>query len=144
MRIVDANVLLYAANEADPRHASSVAWVDAAMNGPEVVGLPWLVVLAFLRLSTKAGLFPRPLAIEAALARVREWLAQAPATLLEPTRRHFDVLAGLLGEVGTGGNLTSDAHIAALAVEHDATIVTYDVDFGRFRGVRWARPEDLV
>lgn len=144
MKIVDANVLLYAVNEADPRHGVALRWVDHAMNGTEAVGLTWLVILAFLRLSTKAGLFPRPLEVEAALARVSEWSARPPAVLLEPTSRHVDVLAGLLVEVGTGGNLTSDAHLAAISVEHNATIVTYDVDFGRFRGVRWSRPEDLV
>jgi len=141
VKLVDANVLLYAVNESDPRHATTRAWLDGALNGAAPVGFAWLALLAFLRLSTKPGLFPAPLSAEEALARVRDWLAQPPAVVLEPTGRHLDVLAGLLLPLGTGGNLTSDAHLAALAVEHGATIVTYDPDFARFSGVRWEEPK---
>ena len=140
MNLVDANVLLYAVNEADSRHRQAVGWLDEALGGREIVGFAWVVLLAFLRLSTKIGLFPRPLEIADALDTVRDWTAQAPAVLVEPTARHLDVLAGLLTTSGAGGNLTSDAHLAALALEHDARIVTFDRDFGRFAGVRWGEP----
>lgn len=140
MNVVDANVLLYAVNSAEPRHHEARAWLDSALGGRETVGFAWPVVLAFLRLSTKVGLFPRPLTPPGALSRVRAWLDQPPSVILEPTARHLDVLAGLLAETGAGGNLVSDAHLAAIAVEHGATVVTYDRDFERFPGVRVRRP----
>lgn len=140
MKLADANVLLYAVNTADPKHEASRSWLDGALAGPETVGLPWPVVLAFLRLSTRMGLFPNPLPVSSALDTVRAWLAQPAAVVPSPTGGHLDLLAGLLVGAGTGGNLVSDAHLAALALEHDATVVTYDGDFGRFPGVRWEQP----
>ncbi|MGH9280406.1 MAG: type II toxin-antitoxin system VapC family toxin [Acidimicrobiales bacterium] len=140
MNIVDANVLLYAVNEADPKHERSRRWLDGALSERGAVAFAWVVVLAFVRLSTKPGLFPRPLPIDDALTTVRDWLDRPASVIVEPTTRHFDVLSGLLGELGTGGNLVADAHLAALAVEHNAQVVTYDSDFGRFPGVRWQPP----
>lgn len=142
MNIVDANVLLYAVNEADPKHEPSRRWLDTALTEGHTVGFSWLALLAFLRLSTRIGLFPTPLSVEVAIATVRAWLAQPSAVVVEPGARHLDVLAGLLHELGTGGNLTSDAHLAAMASELGATIVTWDTDFARFAGVRWQRPAD--
>ena len=142
MRLVDANVLLYAVNSASVHHASSRGWLDEALAGGEPVGFTWTVLLAFLRLSTHPSVFARPLAPDEATAIVRAWLAQPGATVLEPTSRHADVLAGLLAEAGTAGNLVNDAHLAALAIEHGASISTFDADFGRFAGVRWSRPGD--
>jgi toxin-antitoxin system PIN domain toxin len=141
VNLVDANVLLYAVNESGPRHEEALGWLDHALSSREVVGFAWTVMLAFLRLSTKVGLFPHPLATGEATRRVRLWLEQPPSAVVEPTARHLDVVAGLLEGAGTGGNLVSDAHLAALALEHDATIVSYDNDFGRFRGLRWRLPE---
>jgi toxin-antitoxin system PIN domain toxin len=138
--LVDANVLLYAVNESVDKHEQARSWLDGALNGREPVGLSWIVLLAFLRLSTRVGLFPSPLTVREAVDRVEAWLAQPPSVVLEPTSRHLSVLAGLLASTGSGGNLVNDAHLAALAVEHDATIVTYDTDFGRFPGVRWQLP----
>ncbi len=140
MNVVDANVLLYAVNEADARHEVSREWLDAALSAHEPVGFTWVVLLAFLRLSTKVGLFPRPLDLADAVTTVRLWLAQPSSVVLEPTPRHLEILASLLRETGTGANLTSDAHVATLAVEHDATVVTFDSDFDRFGGVRRVRP----
>ncbi|HVL82668.1 MAG TPA: type II toxin-antitoxin system VapC family toxin [Pseudonocardia sp.] len=140
MTVVDANVLLYAVNSAEDRHAQARTWLDGSLNGGATVGFSWIALLAFLRLSTKVGLFPAPLPVDAAVGRVRAWLAQPTAVVVEPTPRHLEVLGGLLGAAGTGANLTSDAHLAALAVEHRATVVTYDSDFGRFPGVRWQVP----
>jgi uncharacterized protein len=139
VNVVDANVLLYAVNESDDKHERSRAWLDGALNGQTPVGFAWITLLAFVRLSTKVGLFPSPLAVDEALDRVQDWTAQPPSVVLEPTTRHLAVLAGLLQEVGAGGNLVNDAHLAALAVEHGATIITYDTDFGRFPGVE-SRP----
>jgi toxin-antitoxin system PIN domain toxin len=144
VNLVDANVLLYAVNEADPKHGESRDWLDAALGGRESVGFSWGVLLAFVRLSTKVSLFPDPLPVGEALARVREWVEQAPSVIVEPTPRHLGLMAGLLAGVGTGGNLVSDAHLAALALEHDATVITYDSDFGRFPGVQWQPPRRAV
>lgn len=140
MNVVDANVLLYAVNAAADRHEQARSWLDGELTGGSTVGFTWGAVLAFLRLSTKAGLFPRPLPVVAALDRVTDWLAQPTSVLLEPTAQHLPVLRSLLVTAGTGGNLTSDADLAALAIEHRGTVVTYDADFGRFPGVRWRAP----
>ena len=140
MNLVDANVLIYAVNESDPKHLAARTWLDDALNAPTVVGFSWTVLLAFLRLTTKVGLHPDPLTTTAALDIVDAWLAQPSSVVVEPTVRHPAVLRALLSEHGTGGNLTSDAHLAALAVEHGATVVTFDADFARFAGVPWRRP----
>ncbi|WP_300008892.1 type II toxin-antitoxin system VapC family toxin [Pseudonocardia sp.] len=140
MNVVDANVLLYAVNTAADRHDESRSWLDGALSRGEAVGFSWVVLLAFLRLTTKVGLFPVPLSTGGACARVQAWLAQPAGVVLEPTPRHLTVLAGLLRDTGTGGNLTNDAHLAALALEHGATVITYDSGFGRFPGVDWRPP----
>jgi toxin-antitoxin system PIN domain toxin len=141
VNVVDTNVLLYAVNEADPKHSQSVGWLDSALSSREPVGFAWASLLAFLRLATKTGLFPRPLDVGDAVRQVQSWLGAPAAVVVEPTARHADVLAGLLVPTGTGGNLVIDAHLAALAVEHGATVITFDRDFGRFSGVRWSEPD---
>jgi uncharacterized protein len=132
VKLVDANVLIYAVNESEPRHDRSRTWLDEALVGSETIGFTWVVLLAFLRLTTRAGLFPQPLTVGEAIDRVRAWLAQPAAMLVEPGARHVDALAGLLAAAGSGGNLVSDAHLAAIAMEQRAEIVTFDRDFARF------------
>lgn len=139
MWLVDANVLIYSANEDAPQHRQCRGWIDTALQNPEPVGFAWIALLAFLRIVTNPSTLPNPLTVAEATAQVKAWLTAPSALIVEPTSRHADVLAGLLGESGTAGNLVSDAHLAALAVEHSATIVTFDRDFGRFAGVR-SRP----
>ena len=140
MKLVDANVLLYAVNRDAPHHEVSRRWLDESLSGSATVAFSWIALLAFVRLSTKAGLFPSPLDAEGALDRVRAWTTAAPAVILEPTQDHAAVLQRLLADVGVGGNLVNDAHLAALAVEHRCTIVSFDNDFSRFQGVTWERP----
>lgn len=142
MKLVDANVLLYAVNRDEHHHAQARGWLDRALRETETVGFTWLVLLGFLRVSTRAAVFARPLEARQAVEVARGWLDQGAAVLIEPTARHLDVLAGLLGESGTAGNLVNDAHLAALALEHDATVISYDSDFSRFSGVRWASPAE--
>ena len=105
-----------------------------------MVGFSWIVVLAFVRLSTKAGLFPRPLPVIDALDQVEAWTSSPASLVVEPTARHLAVVRTLLQETGAGANLVSDAHLAALSIEHRGTVVSYDNDFGRFPGVRWQQP----
>lgn len=140
MKLVDANVLLYAVNESADHHREARAWLDGALSGEATVGFAWIALLAFLRLSTKVDLFPSPLSVDQAMARVDAWLDAPPAVVLEPTVSHPQVLRALLADLGTGGNLVSDAHLAALAVEHRCVVVSYDHDFARFPGVTWERP----
>jgi hypothetical protein len=140
MKLVDANVLLYAINERSARHEAARRWLDEALGGDETVGFAWLVVLAFVRLSTHPAVFPRPLSTEEAIAVVEDWLAQPGAVVVEPTSGHVAVLGRLLSGAGTAGNLVNDAHLAALALEHSAEIVSFDADFSRFVGVRWRPP----
>lgn len=140
MKLPDANVLLYALDEDSPRHAQARAWLERALSSNETLGLAWLVLLAVIRLSTRAVVFREPLTITEALAVVEGWLAQPNVTILHPTVRHPAVLRELLEPLGTAGNLTNDAHLAALAVEHGAELCSSDADFRRFPGVRWSDP----
>jgi len=140
MQIVDANVLLYAVNASAVQHDSARTWLDRSLNGDEPVGFAWVALLAFLRLATHPAVFPHPLDAPQGIEIVRSWLGQPPSVVVEPTSRHLDVLAGLLVSSGTAANLVSDAHLAALAIEHDARLVSFDADFGRFDGLRWTRP----
>jgi len=141
MKVVDANVLLYAVNADAPHHRTARRWLDAELNGMETVGFAWVVLLAFLRLSTNPSLFARPLAPGVAFDVVEAWLGQPAAVVLQPTPRHVDLLRGLLEPLGVAANLVNDAHLAGLALEHGAEVVSFDGDFARFGGVRWCMPE---
>lgn len=144
MKVVDANVLLYAVNSSSEHHNACKRWLDGALSGADTVGLAWVPLLAFVRLTTKQGLFPAPLAPGDAMCQVADWCGAPGAVVLSPTPRHADVLSRFLYQVGTGGNLVNDAHLAALAMEHRGVIVSYDSDFSRFDGVRWDTPDALL
>ncbi len=140
MKLVDANVLLYAVNEDAPRHIESRRWLDGALSGGAAVAFAWIALLAFVRLSTKQKLFANPLSPAGAVGRVEDWLAQPSAVVVEPTARHLDLVRALLEPLGTGGNLVNDAHLAALALEFRCQIVSFDRDFSRFGGVELEIP----
>jgi uncharacterized protein len=136
VRLVDANVLLYAVNTSDREHEVARTWLERSLSAKEPVAFVWIALLAFIRVSTRQGIFPRPLAPETAFEFVEQWLSQPASVVLDPTPRHLAVLRGLLNSAGTAGNLTSDAHLAALALEHGAEVWSFDRDFARFPGLR--------
>ena len=140
MILVDANLLIYAIDEDSPHHKAARRWVEGAFSGSTTIGISWTVILAFLRLTTRPGILKRPMAPEAALDFVDEWLALPSVEIVVPGERHWDVFRNLLEAAGTAGNLTSDAHLAALAIERGATVYSADTDFGRFLGLRHVNP----
>ena len=140
MRIVDLNVLLYAVNSDAAQHEVVRAWWETAVNDEETVGLAWIVLLGFLRVATNAHVFPRPLAPDAAAAKLDAWLALDNVAIVREKEDHWETLKPLLRAAGTAGNLTSDAHLAALAVSHDAVLVSCDTEFSRFKDLRWENP----
>ena len=139
MRIVDANVLIYAVNERAVQHHAARTWLDRSLVGHETIGFTWNACLAFVRVATHPAVFERPLSSDDATSLVRDWLGAPAAVVVEPTARHVELLASLLRESGVGGNLVNDAHLAAMAIELDATVASFDNDFARF-SVRWERP----
>jgi len=136
----DVNLLLYAVDETSPRHAAARKWLERCLSGTETFGLSWSVLTAFVRLTTRASVFERPLDLPQAFDLVDGWLAQPPVVVVHPTARHHIVLRQLLESLGTAGNLVPDAHLAALAIEHGASVASCDRDFGRFAGVSWSDP----
>jgi toxin-antitoxin system PIN domain toxin len=140
VKLPDVNILLYAVDESSRHHKSARLWLEEALSGTETVAFGWSVLLAFVRLSTRPVVFERPLSAEEALDLVEGWLGQPNATVVDPTIQHVAKLRDLLCPLGTAGNLTSDAHLAALAIEHGAELCSYDGDFARFPGLRWTRP----
>jgi hypothetical protein len=140
VKLLDINLLLYAIDESSPRHDRAKPWLEQTLSGTEEVGLAWAVLLGFIRISTNPIALVHPLTATDALDYVDSWLAQAVVTVVHPTHRHAGVLRGLLEPVGTAGNLTSDAHLATLAIEHGAELCSCDTDFARFEGLRWVDP----
>ncbi len=140
MRLLDVNLLLYALDASSPQHDRARRWLEQALSGPGTVALPWVVLLAFLRLSTRPAVFTSPLTADEALDVVDEWLALPSVTVVHPGRRHAAILRELLDQLGTAGNLVTDAYLAALAIEHGAELCSSDADFSRFPGVRWVDP----
>ena len=143
MKIPDANLLLYAVNEDAAQYPKAKAWLREVLSGSEPVGFDWTVLVAFLRISTRAGVFSRPLSLDQACEFLALWLDQPCAEIVDPAERHLEVLRSLLGPLGTAGNLTTDAHLAALALEQGAELCSCDSDFGRFPGLRWTNPLTL-
>jgi uncharacterized protein len=140
MILIDANLLIYSVNEDAPLHLKARSWLERSLAGEETVALSWNVLLAFLRLTTRAGVFQKPLPVDVAFAVVQAWLGQPSVVILEPGPRHLRLLRDLIIPLGTGGNLSSDAHLAAIAIDHGAELCTTDSDFARFPQLRWRNP----
>jgi toxin-antitoxin system PIN domain toxin len=142
VKIVDANLLLYATDARSPRHEAARAWLERQLSGGETFAFTWIVLLAFLRLSTNPHVFARPLSPDRAFDVLGRWLGQPCVVIVHPGDRHPAVVRQLLRPLGTAGNLVNDAHLAALAVEHGAELNSCDTDFSRFSGLRWINPLD--
>ena len=140
MIIPDANLLIYAHNQADPDHDAAADWWRGLVRGDADVGIPLVVVLAFLRLTTSPRILTAPLTVEESGRRVESWFRARRVRLITPGPDHVASLLACLRSAGVGGSLTTDAHIAALALEYRAEVHTADLDFGRFPGVRWKNP----
>ncbi len=140
MRLVDANLLVYAHVSSFPQHATARKWLDGRLNAPEPLGLPWPSLLAFARLVSNPRIFARPLSVDTAWRQACSWLASPSVWVPQPTERHRAILDGFLSSSGLRANQVPDAHLAALAVEHGLLLCTADAGFARFPGVRIENP----
>lgn len=140
MKLVDLNVLLCAVNRDGPEHARASELLERTLAGSEPVALPWPVILGFLRVATSPRVFPRRLSAAAATEVVDGWFAAPAVVALSPGEEHWRILRSLIDGSGTAGNLTIDAHLAALAIEHGAELCSTDADFARFPALRRTNP----
>jgi toxin-antitoxin system PIN domain toxin len=140
MMLLDANLLLYAVDRRSRFHSVASDWLTEQLNGPRRIGIPWQSLVAFLRISTHPRASESPLTPEDALRYVDEWLSADAVWTPVPGARHAELLADLVGRHQLRGNLISDAHLAALALEHGLPLVSADSDFARFTGLRWINP----
>lgn len=140
MNLVDANILIYAVNSDSTHHEKARTWLESALSSAEPLGFAWSVLLAFLRVTTRPGILEHPLSVESAIAYVDSWLQQPNVEIVQPDDRHWQILRTLIATAGTAGNLTSDAHLAALALAGGWTLVSTDHDFRRFSGLSVVNP----
>jgi uncharacterized protein len=140
MIVPDINVIVHAYHAGSPAHAQARAWWEDTLSGPVPVGIAWAVALGFIRITTHARILSNPLSPAVACSHVESWLAQPQVMLLHPGERHASTLFELLRRLGTAGNLTTDAHLAALVIEHQAELCSTDADFSRFSGLEWRNP----
>lgn len=140
MRLIDANLLLYAYNPRAEQHDAAKTWLEATIAGSQLVRFAWLTLWAFLRISTNPRVFEHPFSMAEAESIVTSWLGQPSVGILDPGDRHWEILCGLTAQGQTIGPLVMDAVVAALAIEHGATLYTTDRDFARFPGLDWTNP----
>ena len=140
MILVDANLLIYAIDSDAPDHKRARRWLEKTLSSDARVGLPWIVLLAFIRITTRQEIMRKPLSADDAFSYVEGWLQQPYVSTVSPGPNHWPILRNLISRTGTAGNLTSDAHIAALAIEYGYTIYSADYDFNRFPGVSHLNP----
>ena len=140
MKTPDANLLIYAYNENAKQHERAKQWLERKLSSPELFGLSWQVITAFLRISTNPRAFPLPFTLKEAIEIVEDWLAQPQVKILLPTEKHWKIFSNLIVEGQTNGAMMMDAHLAALAIEHGATLATTDRDFVRFSKLKTTNP----
>jgi uncharacterized protein len=140
MILLDTNLLIYAMDTSSPHHHAARDWFEKILSGEDEVGLAWIVILAFVRIVTHPAIVRRPLAPEEAIEYVDSWLQQPCIRIIVPGPKHWLILRSLIRSVGAAGNLTSDAHLAALAIEYNCELYSTDRDFGRFQGIKYYNP----
>jgi toxin-antitoxin system PIN domain toxin len=138
--ILDANILLYAYNADSPKHVAAAHWLEELFSGPDVIGLPWVTLWAFLRISTNPRVWSNPKSAQEAFTIVRAWLAQPGVVVVDPGPRHAELLEELVTKHSASGPIVSDAALAALALENGAILASTDRDFSRFPHLRWVNP----
>jgi len=138
--LVDANILLYAEDSSSPHHDRARKWWDDQLSGAGPVCLCWTIISAFIRISTNRRVFKNPLTMDEAVTRVDSWFVQPCVQIIQPRRRHWVIFQKLLLQSQALGNLVTDAHIAALALEHSCLLYSTDADFSRFPGLKWKNP----
>lgn len=143
MILPDVNVLIHAHNIHSPQHLVLKSWWKSALANSRPIGLPWVTLLGFLRTTTHRSIFKEPLPVETAMRGIRGWLALSQVQILAPGDQHAEILFRLIEQVGIAGDLTTDAHLAALAIEYRAELASTDADFARFRGLRWFNPTEV-
>lgn len=144
MIIPDVNLLVYAYNSGAPHHRKARRWWEDLLSSPRTVGLPWAASLGFVRLLTSRAVVVRPLSVKQAVAHVRSWLSLHQVQVVQPGARHLDIIEALADAGHATGPLMTDVHLAAIAIEQNAELHSNDSDFGRFPGLRWINPLDLV
>lgn len=140
MILVDVNLLVYAHDETSKQHAAAKKWWEGQLNGSKMIGLSWVGVLGFIRLLTNPRIYDNPYSPAEVMAIVKTWLDQPQVKIIHPSEQHFALLANLIDQAGTAGNLTTDAHLAALAIERGLILQTADTDFARFPGLKCNNP----
>lgn len=140
MIFVDANILLYAEDTSNSHHQIAKNWWDEKLSGDDPVYLCWAIISAFIRLATSSRIFLRPMTVSDATQRVESWFEQPPVRLAVPTKGHWKLFSSLLTEGQATGNLVTDAHLAALAIQYGCTLYSSDADFSRFSQLKWCNP----
>jgi toxin-antitoxin system PIN domain toxin len=136
----DVSILVHAHNADSGVHAAARRWWDGCLAGSEGIGLAWAAMLGFVRITTNRRVVARPLAVRAVMAQLGAWLELPHVHVAQPSDTHFSRLSAELVRLGTAGNLTTDAHLAVLAMERGYVLYSTDADFARFAGLRWVNP----
>lgn len=140
MIIPDLNLVVYAHHSDAPLHAEARQWWEELLNGSESVGIPWAVTCGFVRLMTHPRVLNHPMTVEQAMDSVDAWFETRPVVAVDPGARHLSLLRENLRQARVGGNLVTDAHLAAIAIELQAELHSNDSDFARFSGLKWRNP----
>jgi toxin-antitoxin system PIN domain toxin len=140
MILPDVSILIHAYNSESAHFKAARAWWEDTLTLPRPVGLPWVTMLGFVRITTHRRILDNPLRPADAIRLVRSWLNRPGVQILTPGEMHAEIFFGLIEHVGTAGNLTTDAYLAALAIEYQAELASTDTDFARFPGLRWFNP----
>lgn len=140
MIVPDVNMLVYTYDSSSVHHDVAAEWWKRCMTGNDEIGLPTVVLFGFVRICTNPRIFQSPLTVQEASGRVESWLARSQVRIIEPSTQHVGDVLALLRDVGTAGNLTTDAQIAVLARQENAVLHSNDTDFLRFPGIRWHNP----